>query len=77
MALDLASEQAVLDAVREMVGKVLVKANKARVDGFVVQPMIKRPHAVELILGAAEDPVFGPILRSVQVFYVTDVWEMH
>src|SRR5260370_19344265 len=24
--------------------------------------MIKRPHAVELILGAAEDPVFGPVL---------------
>ena len=24
--------------------------------------MIKRPHAVELIVGAAEDPVFGPIL---------------
>ncbi len=62
VALDLASEQAVLDAVREMTGKVLVKANKARLDGFVVQPMIRRPHAVELILGAAEDPVFGPIL---------------
>ena len=62
VALDLASEQAVLDALREMVGKVLIKANKARIDGFVVQPMIKRPHAVELILGAAEDPVFGPIL---------------
>lgn len=62
VALDLASEQAVLDAVREMKGKVLVHANKARIDGFVVQPMIKRPNAVELILGAAEDPVFGPIL---------------
>lgn len=62
VALDLVSEQAVLDAVREMVGKVLIKATKARIDGFVVQPMIKRPHAVELILGAAEDPVFGPIL---------------
>ncbi|TAJ29238.1 MAG: GNAT family N-acetyltransferase, partial [Reyranella sp.] len=24
--------------------------------------MIRRPHAVELILGAAEDPVFGPII---------------
>jgi acetyltransferase len=24
--------------------------------------MVRRPHAVELILGAAEDPVFGPIL---------------
>ncbi len=62
VALDLVSEQAVLDAVREMTGKVLVLANKARIDGFVVQPMIRRPHAVELILGAAEDPVFGPIL---------------
>jgi acetyltransferase len=28
----------------------------------MVQPMLKRPNAVELILGAAEDPVFGPIL---------------
>ena len=62
VALDLASEQAVRDAVRDMTGKMLVLANKARIDGFVVQPMIKRPHAIELILGAAEDPVFGPIL---------------
>jgi acetyltransferase len=62
VALDLASEQAVVDAVRTMTGNALVKAPKARIDGFVVQPMIKRPHAVELILGAAEDPVFGPIL---------------
>ena len=51
-----------LDAVRDMTGKALVLANKAKIDGFVVQPMIKRPHAIELILGAAEDPVFGPIL---------------
>lgn len=62
VALDLMSEQAVLDAVREMTGKVLVIANKAKIDGFVVQPMIRRPHAVELILGAAEDAVFGPII---------------
>jgi len=62
VALDLGSEQAVIDAVRSMTGNALVKAPKSRIDGFVVQPMIKRPHAVELILGAAEDPVFGPIL---------------
>ncbi len=62
VTLDLVSEEAVLDAVRTMTGKALVMANKARIDGFVVQPMIKRPRAVELILGAAEDPVFGPIL---------------
>ena len=60
--LDLGSEQAVADAVRGMTDKVCTAAPGARIDGFVVQPMIKRPHAVELILGAAEDPVFGPIL---------------
>jgi len=62
VALDLASEQAVLDAIREMTAKTRAKAPHARIDGFVVQPMVKRPDAVELILGAAEDPVFGPIL---------------
>jgi acetyltransferase len=62
VALDLGSEQAVMDAVRAMHDKVCTAAPGARVDGFVVQPMVKRPHAVELILGAAEDPVFGPIL---------------
>jgi acetyltransferase len=62
VALDLGSEQAVIDAVRAMHDKVCTAAPGAQVDGFVVQPMIKRPHAVELILGAAEDVVFGPIL---------------
>src|SRR5229473_2682400 len=62
VALDLGSEQAVMDAVRAMHDKVCTAAPGAQVDGFVVQPMIKRPHAVELILGAAEDPVFGSIL---------------
>ena len=60
--LDLGSEQAVADAVRGMTDKVCTAAPGAHIDGFVVQPMIKRPNAVELILGAAEDPVFGPIL---------------
>ncbi|CAN5401431.1 bifunctional acetate--CoA ligase family protein/GNAT family N-acetyltransferase [soil metagenome] len=62
VALDLGSEQAVRDAVQAMHDKICTAAPGARIDGFVVQPMIKRPHAVELILGAAEDPVFGPIL---------------
>jgi acetyltransferase len=60
--LDLESEQAVRDAVRSVHDKVCAAAPGARIDGFVVQPMIVRPDAIELILGAAEDPVFGPIL---------------
>jgi acetyltransferase len=62
VALELDSEQEVRDAVGLMADKVCTAAPGARIDGYVVQPMVKRPNAVELILGAAEDPVFGPIL---------------
>lgn len=60
--LDLDSPEEVAAAVHSIEAKARALAPKARIDGFVVQPMIKRPHAVELILGAAEDRVFGPIL---------------
>ena len=62
VALDLGSEQAVIDAVRDMINRVCAAAPGAKLDGFVVQPMIRRKNAVELILGATEDPVFGPIV---------------
>ncbi|HTR84643.1 MAG TPA: bifunctional acetate--CoA ligase family protein/GNAT family N-acetyltransferase [Reyranella sp.] len=62
VALDLDSPKAVREAVVVMHDKICTAAPGAIIDGFVVQPMIRRPHAVELILGAAEDPVFGPIL---------------
>lgn len=60
--LDLSSPEEVAQAVRAIQAKAQALAPKARIDGFVVQPMIKRPHAVELIVGATEDAVFGPIL---------------
>jgi acetyltransferase len=60
--LDLGSEKEVREAVAAIHDKACLAAPGAAIDGYVVQPMIKRPHAVELILGAAEDPVFGPIL---------------
>ena len=34
----------------------------ARSHGFTVQPMVRRPQAQELIVGASVDPVFGPVL---------------
>jgi acetyltransferase len=34
----------------------------AHVDGFILQPMIQRKFARELILGIAADPVFGPVI---------------
>jgi acetyltransferase len=35
---------------------------EARLDGFVLQPMISRPGAVELLVGLIDDPVFGPLV---------------
>jgi acetyltransferase len=35
---------------------------QARIDGFLVQPMVERPNAIELIVGVASDSVFGPVI---------------
>jgi acetyltransferase len=35
---------------------------EARIDGFVVQLMARRPGAVELVIGLATDQVFGPVI---------------
>lgn len=45
---------------------VMARARQARpeakIEGVVVQPMIIRPHARELIMGVADDPTFGPVI---------------
>ena len=45
---------------------ILAAARKARpdaqIDGLAVQPMIRREHAHELILGVTEDATFGPVM---------------
>ena len=35
---------------------------QARLEGFVVQPMVRRPNACELLIGVANDPQFGPVI---------------
>jgi len=35
---------------------------QARLEGFVVQPMVRRPQAFELLVGVANDPQFGPVI---------------
>lgn len=56
-------DQASLDrAVSEMLRAVRKARPDARIDGFTVQPMVRRPHAQEIIVGASIDRVFGPII---------------
>jgi acetyltransferase len=46
----------------KMLERMRVLRPQARLQGFAVQNMIRRPHASELIVGAATDAVFGPII---------------
>jgi len=56
-------DQASLDgAVSEMLHAVRTARPDARIDGFTVQPMVRRPHAQEVIVGASIDSVFGPVI---------------
>lgn len=56
--LNLNNEEQVRDAYREMMKDVKRSAPKAKIDGVLVQPMLKK--GWELILGAKQDPNFGP-----------------
>jgi acetyltransferase len=60
--LNLASADAAEAAARRMLQEVGTAAPGARIDGFIVQPMIARAHARELIAGIADDPTFGPVI---------------
>jgi len=60
--LDLHTPQAVAEAAEQMRAAIAAALPDARIDGFTVQPMIRRPKAHELIAGIAEDATFGPVI---------------
>ncbi|MEW7849870.1 GNAT family N-acetyltransferase [Massilia aurea] len=62
VTLDLDSEEAVRAAALRMRLRLGELFPQARFDGFSVQAMCRRTHGHELIVGAALDPVFGPVL---------------
>jgi acetyltransferase len=62
VALDLDSEQAVRAAAQRVRKRLAEMRPDARFEGFSVQAMARRPEGHELILGAATDPVFGPVI---------------
>jgi acetyltransferase len=58
----LESAEAVEEAARAMIKRIAEWRPDARVTGFSVQRMQRRPNARELFAGAAVDPLFGPVL---------------
>ncbi len=62
VTLDLDSGEAVLAAAERMRRRLSELQPSARLEGFIVQAMARNPEAHELIVGAATDPVFGPVI---------------
>jgi acetyltransferase len=60
--LDLQNASEVAAAAQAMLDRVARSRPEARVDGFTVQAMVRRPQAHELIIGASIDPLFGPVI---------------
>ena len=62
VALDLQGPDAVEAATAAMLARVRKQAPAARLSGFLVQEMIRRPGAHELIAGMSVDRQFGPVM---------------
>ncbi len=62
VALNLTRPDAVRSAASIMLTSVTAALPGARIDGFVVQEMVARRGALELVAGMTEDVVFGPVI---------------
>lgn len=60
--LDLPDASTAAAAAREIAQRVARTHPEARVFGFDVEPMIESDGAVELLVGIADDPTFGPVI---------------
>jgi acetyltransferase len=73
VALDLPDAPSMLAAAAAMEQRVRAHRPEAVLEGFTVQPMVRRPYAYELIVGAATDPVFGPVIMFGQGGTATEI----
>jgi acetyltransferase len=62
VVLNLTSAEAVRTATTEILARAKALRPEARISGVIVQAMIVRPKARELILGIADDPTFGTVI---------------
>lgn len=62
VVLNLETAEAARKAAEEITARVLKSHPESAIDGFAVQPMVKRKSAHELIIGMSQDPIFGPVL---------------
>jgi len=62
VVLNLASADEVRRAAQDIMARAKALRPDAKLSGVLVQPMVLRAKARELILGIADDPTFGPVI---------------
>ncbi|MBF0326282.1 MAG: bifunctional acetate--CoA ligase family protein/GNAT family N-acetyltransferase [Alphaproteobacteria bacterium] len=62
VALNLETPDAVRAACAGILHRTATKRPDARIEGFTIQSMALRPHARQLMIGIACDPLFGPLI---------------
>jgi acetyltransferase len=60
--LDLMSTEAVETAAADMLQRICTLKPDARIEGFTMSAMVRRPRAHELIVGMSVDETFGPLV---------------
>ena len=60
--LGLSNAQAVRGAYTGMMAEVHKHVPEAELDGVVIEPMVTRPNAREVLVGVVSDPVLGPVI---------------
>lgn len=60
--LNIGSATELAEVCTAMLQRVRTLRPDADVQGFTVQPMVRKKHAHELIVGASVDPLFGPVI---------------
>jgi len=77
VALDLETPAAVRTAAQAMHRRLSALQPQARLQGFSVQAMARRPQAHELIVGVTTDPVFGPVILFGQGGIAVEILDDH
>lgn len=77
VALNLEHSEAVRAAASRMAKQLADIRPDARLTGYAVQSMVRRPEGRELIIGVATDPVFGPIILFGQGGIAVEVTNDH
>ena len=62
VVLNLTRAEAVRSATSDVLARAKARRPEARISGVMVQAMVLRPKARELILGLADDPTFGTVV---------------